>query len=99
MSCMVQRIGRGRRKTRNKLKQHYRNKGKIPLSKYFQEFEAGDKVALCANPAVIKGMYFPRFHGKIGTVVERKGFCFQVALKDGGKEKKFNVHPVHLKKV
>jgi len=96
---MVKRIGSSRRKSRHKLKQHYRNKGKVPLSKYFQEFNQGDKVALVANPAVSKGMYFPRFHGIVGTINGKKGFCYQVALKDGQKQKTFNVHPVHLKKV
>jgi len=96
---MVTRIGTARRKTRNKLKQHYRAKGKIPLSKYFQKLQAGDKVALVANPAVAKGMYFPRFHGLVATVLTQKGFCYQVALKTGNKEIKFNVHPIHLKKL
>ena len=96
---MVKRIGTARRKTRHKLKQHYRTKGKIPTSKFFQELADGDKVALVANKAVSKGMYFPRFHGRVCTVTGKKGFCYQVALKDGGKNKTFNVHPVHLKKL
>ena len=96
---MVTRIGKSRRKTRNKLKQHYRRKGKISLSQYFQELQPGDKVALVATPNVIKGMYFPRFHGQVATVINKRGFCYQVSLKDGRKEKKFNVHPIHLKKL
>ena len=95
---MVTRIGRSRRKTRSKLKQHYRRKGKISLSQYFQELNPGDKVALVATPNVIKGMYFMRFHGLVATVLTKIGFCYQVALKDGRKEKKFNVHPIHLRK-
>lgn len=95
---MVKRIGTGRRKTRHQLKQSIRTKGKVPLSKYFQEFQAGDKVALVANPAVIAGLYFRRFHGRIGTIKTKKGRCYQVAVKDGKLEKVFNVHPLHLKK-
>jgi large subunit ribosomal protein L21e len=94
---MVKRIGTGRRKTRHKLKQHYRNKGKVPLSKYFQAFKAGDRVALVATANVSKGMYFPRLHGKVGKVTGQRGFCYRVAVMDGRKEKLFNVHPVHLK--
>lgn len=95
---MVTRIGTARRKTRHKLRQHYKNKGKIPLSRYFQDFNTGDKVVLNANLAVSKGMYFPRFHGHIGTVIGKKGSCFQIAVKNGSKQKTFNVHPVHLKR-
>jgi large subunit ribosomal protein L21e len=96
---MVTRIGTARRKSRHKLKQHYKDKGKVPLSKYFQKLIIGDKVALKANLAVSKGMYFPRFHGKTGTVTGKKGFCYKVNVKDGQKQKTFNIHPIHLKKV
>jgi len=96
---MVKRIGSSRRKAKHKLRQHYTLKGKIPLSKYFQEFNEGDKVALKANLSLSKGMYHPRFHGKIATVKGKKGFCYQVTLKDGNKEKIFNVLPAHLKKI
>lgn len=93
---MVKRIGKARRKTRHKLRQYYKDKGKIPLSKYFQEFKEGDKVVLRANLAICKGMYFPTFHGRVGEVKGKRGFCYQVMIKDGQKEKTFNVHPVHL---
>ncbi|MBR9683257.1 50S ribosomal protein L21e [Candidatus Woesearchaeota archaeon] len=96
---MVRRIGTARRKTRQKFKQHFKDKGKVPLSRYFQEFKTGEKVVLKANLAVAKGMYFPRFHGKTGTISGKRGFCYQVAIKDGRKPKLFNVHPIHLKKV
>ena len=96
---MVKRIGSCRRKTRHKSTQHYRDRGKVPLSKYFQDFKSGDKVALTVNNAVSKGTYFPRYHGRVGTVLKQRGFCYQVSLKDGRKEKVFNVHPVHLKKI
>ena len=96
---MVKRIGTGRRKTRHKLKKSFKEKGKIPLSIYFQELKEGDKVALVANSGVSKGMYFPRFHGRVAKVVGKKGFCYQVSIIDGKKEKLFNVHPIHLKKI
>lgn len=95
---MVKRIGSVIRKSRNKLRQHYKNKGKVPLSRYFQKFDIGDKVVLKANLAVFKGRYLPRFHGKVGTVTGKKGRCFQIAVKNGGKQKIFNVHPIHLTK-
>jgi large subunit ribosomal protein L21e len=95
---MVTRIGTKQRKTRHKFTQHYRKKGKVPLSQYFQVLNNGDKVNLKVNPTIQKGRFFPRFHGKTGTIMGKKGFCYQVKIKDGGKEKLLFIHPIHLKK-
>lgn len=96
---MVTRIGTKQRKTRHKLTQHYKNKGKIPLSKYFQEFAEGDKVGLKINANVQKGRFFPRFHGLTGSITGKKrGVCYEVNIRDGGKQKIIYIHPIHLKK-
>ena len=95
---MVTRIGGFRRKTRSKLKKNKRNKGKVSLRRFLQSFNEGEQVQLVAEPAYQKGMYFPRFHGKIGTVVSQKGRCYTVKIKDGNAEKTLIVHPVHLRK-
>jgi len=95
---MVTRIGTTQRKTRHKFMQYYRQKGKISLSQYFQKLNNGDKVNLMTNPGIQKGRFFSRFHGLTGTVTGRKGFCYQVIIKDGGKEKTLYIHPIHLKK-
>ncbi len=91
------RIGGARRKTRQKFKKHYRSRGKVSLRRYLQSFTRGDRVALVAEPAVQKGMYFRRFHGKTGTVVKKIGSCYEVSILDGNKEKRVIVHPVHLR--
>ncbi len=95
---MVTRIGTKQRKTRHKFKRNIRDKGKIPLSQYFQEFKEGDTVNLKINSNVEKGRFFPRFHGLSGVVTGKKGFCYQVQIKDGGKEKTLYIHPIHLKR-
>ena len=96
---MVTRIGTSQRKTRHKFKRNYREKGKISLSKFFQEFEKGDKVNLKINSNVVKGRFFPRFHGLTGTITgSKKGSCYEVIIKDGNKQKTLFVHPIHLKK-
>lgn len=87
-----------RRKTRKKLRKSIREKGKISIRRYLQEFNIGDKVVLKAEPAVQKGMYFPAFHGKIGIVNSQRGRCYEIIILDGKKQKKLSVHPVHLKK-
>ena len=95
---MTTRIGGFKRKTRHKLQKSVRQKGKISLKKYFQEFVEGDRCVLKAEPAVQKGMYFPRFHGKSGIISTKRGNCYEVEIKDGKLKKILVVHPVHLLK-
>ena len=95
---MAKRIGSTRRKTRNKFKKSVRRKGKISLSKYFQAFIENDKVRLNTEPSIHKGMYFRRFHNKVGLIRRKNGTCYEVMIKDGKKEKMLIVHPVHLKR-
>lgn len=95
----MKRIGGMRRKTRSKLRKNVNQRGKISIRDYLQEFIKGDKVSLVAEPAYQKGMYFPRFHGLVGTVVDKTGSCYRVEIKDQKKRKELIVHPVHLHKV
>ncbi|MBI2130632.1 50S ribosomal protein L21e [Candidatus Woesearchaeota archaeon] len=95
---MVTRIGGMRRKTRYKFRKEQRAKGKISMSRYFQKFSVGDKVALGVEPAVHKGMYHPNYIGKIGTVTAKRGSCYMVSVMDANKQKTLIAHPVHLKR-
>ena len=96
---MTKRIGGFRRKTRHKLQKGIREKGKISIQKYFQEFKEGEKVHLKAEPSVHKGMYFPRFHGKSGIIKGKQGNCYYVEIKDQNKTKRLLIHPIHLKRI
>mgnify|MGYP001562444371 CR=1 FL=1 len=95
---MGKRIGTTQRKTRHKLQLHCREKGKISLSRYFQDYTDGDKVNLKLNANVQKGRFYSRFHGLSGTVVGKRGSCYTVRIKDGNKVKDLYVHPIHLTK-
>ena len=96
---MTKRIGGARRKTRYKFQKSYKDKGKISLTKYFQKFENDQRVKLLTEPAIQKGMYHRRFHGKVGKIVGSRGRCYLVKIKDGSKEKELIIHPVHLTKM
>jgi len=96
---MAKRVGGFRRKTRDKLQKNIRQKGKLSLSRYFQEFQDAERVQLLGEPSIQRGMYFPRYHGRVGKIVGKKGGCYQVAVQDGSKNKIFVVHPVHLRRV
>ena len=95
---MVRRIGGMRRKTRYKFRKEKRYRGKISVTRYLQSFNAGDRVFLGVESAVQKGMYYPRFMGKTGVIMGKRGRCYEVTINDLGKEKTLIIHPVHLKK-
>lgn len=95
---MVKRIGKWRRNTRHKLRKGVRSRGKISISRYLQAFNIGDRVYLKLEPAIHKGIFFPRFHGKSGVVKGKKGRCYEVLIKDINKEKTLIVHPIHMRK-
>jgi len=96
---MVQKVGGFRRKSRKKLTKHRTERGKISISKYFQEFKVGERVQLLAEPAVQKGMFFPKFYGKTGLINGKRGNCYKIVINDYGKKKIVITHPVHLKRV
>ena len=96
---MVKRVGGSRRKTRRKFAKSVRQKGKISLKNYFQKLKDGDRVCFKAEPSYQKGLYFRRFHGRIGKITKKRGTCYEVEFNDGNKLKTMIVHPVHLKKL
>lgn len=93
---MVKKIGGLRRKTRHKLKKNIREKGKISIRNFFQDFKRGDQVRLSAESAIQRGLYPLRFYGKHGIIQEKRGSCYKVLIKDQDKKKVLIVHPVHL---
>ncbi len=95
----MKRVGGARRKSRYKMKKSISEKGKLPIKKYLQTFEEGDKVLLKAFSSYQKGIFNLRFHGKVGEVQGRQGDCFKVQIKDGDKKKTCVVHPVHLARI
>ncbi|MDO8741292.1 MAG: 50S ribosomal protein L21e [Candidatus Woesearchaeota archaeon] len=96
---MTKRIGSSRKKTRNEFKKGARERGKISLTRFFANFKNGEKVVLLPEPAYQKGLFFPRFIGKVGTITEKIKNCYNVLIQDRGKKKVLLVHPIHLKKV
>ena len=95
---MSKRIGGSRRKTRDKLRKPVREKGKISMTRYFQELKLGERVVLKIDSSVHKGMFWRRFDGKSGIVSGMKGKCYMVNIKDGGKPKTVVAHPVHMRR-
>ncbi len=72
--------------------------GKLSLSKYFQEFDEGDRVAIVREHS--EHPKFPeRIQGLSGMIIGKRGYAYIVKIKEGGKEKVHIIQPVHLKKL
>ncbi len=93
---MVRKSKGFRSRTRKKLKQKLK---KPTITKFLQKFEVGEKVLIHPEPSSHRGMPFPRFKGKVGEVIEKRGECYMVKVRDGDKEKKVIVAPEHLRRV
>ncbi len=79
-------------------KKAVRTRGKIKLSKYFQEFENGNKVGVTIERAI--DFNFPeRLQGSTGVVEGKRGSHYLINIKTQEKNKKFLIAPVHLKKL
>jgi len=72
--------------------------GKIKLSRYFQSFNEGDRVAVVRELAIPTG--FPKkLQGRSGVIANKRGSAYLVKIKDLNMEKTYIIHPVHLKKL
>lgn len=75
-----------------------RTRGKLKLSRYFQELSEGNSVALVREPS-IKCSFPLRMQGRTGIIIGKRGRAYIVSVKDFDKEKKFLIAPIHLKKI
>ena len=76
-----------------------REKGKVPISRYFQKFDSGDSVALVMELGDQSPGFPKRMQGKTGKILEKKGSSYVVEVKDFNMKKKYSVRPIHLKKI
>lgn len=79
-------------------KKSIRIRGKISLSRFFQKFQDGDKVAIVIEKS--KKIGFPeRLQGSTGIIEGKRGRFYIVKIKTQGKTKQFIIEPIHLKKI
>ena len=79
-------------------KKPIRTRGKLQLSRYFQELKNGDFVAISREKAV-QSNFKKRLQGITGIVEGKRGKTYIVKIKDGNKDKRFLIEPIHLKKI
>ncbi len=75
-----------------------REKGKIRLSNYFQEFDKGDTVAVVREIS-LQPEFPGTIQGRTGIIEGKKGKSYEVKINDKKKEKRYFIEPIHLKKI
>lgn len=86
------------RRTRNTLRVRPRDRGKISIRRYFQEFKIGEKAAIVIDPRY-KNIPYPKFNGKIGKITKKQGRAYYININDNGRKKDVLVCPEHLKRI
>jgi len=75
-----------------------REKGKVKLSRMFQEIKPGDKVCVDIELSE-KANFLGKLQGRTGIVEGKRGKYWMVKIKEIGREKRFIILPIHLKKL
>mgnify|MGYP000530605094 CR=1 FL=1 len=83
--------------TRQLLSKGPKERGLPPLSVILYDYKIGERVVIKIDSSVHKGMPFKRFHGKVGTIIEKRGRAYVILVRDGGKYKKVIARPEHIR--
>ncbi|MFH1425231.1 MAG: 50S ribosomal protein L21e [archaeon] len=75
-----------------------RTKGKFSFVRFFQKFQAGDRVAVVRELNQKFG-YPKRLQGRTGKILEKRGSAYYIEIKDLNKPKKYLIRPIHLKRI
>lgn len=81
---------------RRLLKKAPREKGKPKIGKLLKEYDPGTQVIIKMDSSVQKSLPHKRFHGKIGTVLEKRGRGYVVSVADGAAVKQIIVRSEHI---
>ncbi|MBS7647588.1 MAG: 50S ribosomal protein L21e [Candidatus Bathyarchaeia archaeon] len=85
-----------RSKTRKLLKKKPRERGKIKLGRLLQDYQPGNNVVIKIDPSIQKGMPHRRYHGRVGTILGKRGRSYIVSVTQGDAVKEIIVRPEHL---
>mgnify|MGYP000613181517 CR=1 FL=1 len=92
---MVKKTKGPRRRTRKKLKKG--PKDKTTVNQFLEEFKEGERVLIKIEPSSHKGMPHPKFKGKSGKIVGKRGRAYIVEVEDGKVIKEVIAYPEHLR--
>lgn len=86
-------------KTRQLLKREVGSRSGPRPDIYLREYKPGDRVLIITDPSVHKGAPHRRFHGKVATVVGKRGRAYELTVMIGDKLKKLTLLPDHLRPI
>ena len=73
-----------------------RHRERTTVNELLREFKAGDHVVIDLNSSIQMAMPHPRFQGKPGKILGKRGDAYEVSFMDGGKEKMIVTTTAHL---
>ena len=82
--------------TRHLFKKEPRERGKMKLSKLLYEYQPGTQVVVKIDSSVHKGMPHRRYHGRVGTVINKRGRSYVVSVSQGDAIREIIARPEHL---
>jgi large subunit ribosomal protein L21e len=68
----------------------------MKLSKLLYEYQPGNQVIIKIDSAVQKGMPHKRYHGRVGTVLNKRGRSYVINVSQGDAMREIIVRPEHL---
>jgi len=87
-----------RTRTRHKHRKNIRKRGLGSIEKYLIDYEINDKVDIISDPSQHKrGFPHSRYHGRTGTIIEKRGRCYLVEVKLGNATKTLIIGTEHLR--
>jgi large subunit ribosomal protein L21e len=66
------------------------------LSKLLYEYAPGSQVVVKIDSAIHKGMPHRRYHGRVGTILNKRGRSYVVSVSQGDALREIIVRPEHL---
>ena len=82
--------------TRSLLRKPIRERGKPNIGKILQDYALGSEVIIKMDSSVQKSMPHKRFHGKIGTIKEKRGRGYVISVPQGDAVKDIITRAEHL---
>jgi large subunit ribosomal protein L21e len=82
--------------TRRISKKKPRESGKPKISKLLQEYVPGSNVIIKMDSSVQKSLPHKRYHGKIGTILNKRGRAYVVSVGQGNAIREIIVRSEHL---
>ncbi len=85
--------------TRQTLRKKPRNRGMPPITRFLRTFEVGEKANIVIEPSSQKGQPHRRYHGRVGTIIDRRGDAYVVRVNTDRSHKDLIIRPEHLRPI